>query len=201
MNPPKIQVYCTVREDELTPSPNGFVCTRCNRTLVDLNDPAAVAAAGSNGPTCGFLRRLAIPALASSLVLSACDSSSAENRPLTGKIAVKTSERPMLAGSPLPPAEVELPPKPPVHPIVIPAVKDFLTGDLTPQGVIEEGKRIKADNLERAAWPLAKAVSGKPGFVTSPYTRKPVDIASIPAGSVVCDPDYPMQAKKYFRIP
>jgi len=68
MNAPKIQVYCTVREDELEQGPDGLVCTRCIRNLVNLNDPAA--ATKSTG--CGFLRRVGAPALASTLPLSPC---------------------------------------------------------------------------------------------------------------------------------
>jgi hypothetical protein len=49
-------------------------------------------------------------------------------------------------------------------------------------------------------WPVAPPHPGQPGHVTSPYTGEPVDVVSFEAGSLICDPAYPMSARKYFRI-
>lgn len=50
-------------------------------------------------------------------------------------------------------------------------------------------------------YPPAVAVEGKPGFVTSPYSGKIIDVNDIPPGTLVADPTYPVEEKKYFRTP
>lgn len=49
--------------------------------------------------------------------------------------------------------------------------------------------------------PVAEAVQGKPGFVLSPFNNKVVDVRDIPPGTLVADPTYPMEEKKFFRVP
>jgi hypothetical protein len=49
--------------------------------------------------------------------------------------------------------------------------------------------------------PVAEAVQGKPGFVLSPFNSKVVDVRDIPPGTLVADPTYPMEEKKFFRVP
>lgn len=50
-------------------------------------------------------------------------------------------------------------------------------------------------------YPPAVAVSERPGFVTSPYNGKIIDVRDIPPGTLVADPTYPTEEKKYFRTP
>ena len=50
-------------------------------------------------------------------------------------------------------------------------------------------------------YPPAIALEGKPGFVTSPYNGKIIDVNGIPPGTLVADPTFPTEEKKYFRTP
>lgn len=50
-------------------------------------------------------------------------------------------------------------------------------------------------------YPTAAAVEGRPGYVTSPYNGKIIDVNGIPAGTLVADPTFPTEEKKYFRAP
>lgn len=204
MNPPKIHVYCTVREDELEAGPNGLVCTRCIRNLVNLNDPASAGKTGG----CGFLRRLGAPALASTLLLSSACQAKPEARPmLLGKIAAPV-EAPK---APKKPTEKE-PIKPPLPPTPRPVLPGLIAPPLPPPPPPkkeepkkpEPEKKNSTDDAPHAGaandWPVAPPHPGWPGHVTSPYTGKPVDVVSFEAGSLICDPAYPMSARKYFRI-
>lgn len=49
--------------------------------------------------------------------------------------------------------------------------------------------------------PVAEAAPGKPGFVRSPFDGKVIDVRGIPAGTLVADPSYSSDEKKYFRVP
>lgn len=49
--------------------------------------------------------------------------------------------------------------------------------------------------------PVAKAVEGRPGYVFSPFSGKVVDVRGIPKMTLVQDPDFPIEEKKYFRVP
>ncbi|MEO5913896.1 MAG: hypothetical protein ABIS50_06660 [Luteolibacter sp.] len=49
--------------------------------------------------------------------------------------------------------------------------------------------------------PTAVAVEGRPGFVMSPFNDKVIDVRDIPPGTLVADPTYPPEEKKYFRTP
>ncbi|MGE9270357.1 MAG: hypothetical protein ACQKBU_06095 [Verrucomicrobiales bacterium] len=48
---------------------------------------------------------------------------------------------------------------------------------------------------------VARPVPGKPGFVFSPFNNKLIDVKGIPSGTLVQDPTYPAEEKKYFRVP
>ncbi len=52
-----------------------------------------------------------------------------------------------------------------------------------------------------AEYPFANKVPGKEGFVFSPYNNKVVDVRGIPTSTLVADPTYPPNEKKYFRVP
>jgi hypothetical protein len=49
--------------------------------------------------------------------------------------------------------------------------------------------------------PVAEPLKDKPGFVVSPYNNKIVDVKDIPKGTLVADPSFPPEEKKYFRVP
>ena len=49
--------------------------------------------------------------------------------------------------------------------------------------------------------PVAEPAPGKPGFVLSPFDGKVIDVRGIPAGTLVADPSYSSDEKKYFRVP
>lgn len=48
---------------------------------------------------------------------------------------------------------------------------------------------------------VARPVPGKPGFVFSPFNNKLIDVKGIPSGTLVQDPTYSPEEKKYFRVP
>ncbi len=49
--------------------------------------------------------------------------------------------------------------------------------------------------------PVAATISGKPGFVISPFNGKIIDVRDIPPGTLVQDPTAAPEEKKYFRTP
>lgn len=49
--------------------------------------------------------------------------------------------------------------------------------------------------------PVAVAVPGQPGFVFSPYNGRKIDVNGVPPGTLVADPWYPAEEKKYFVVP
>lgn len=49
--------------------------------------------------------------------------------------------------------------------------------------------------------PVAKPTPGKEGFVFSPFNNQIVDVRDIPSGTLVADPTFPVEEKKFFRVP
>ena len=49
--------------------------------------------------------------------------------------------------------------------------------------------------------PRAQYVAGSTDRVISPHTGKEVDVTGLPPGSLVIDPGFPAEEKKYFRLP
>lgn len=49
--------------------------------------------------------------------------------------------------------------------------------------------------------PVARQVPGKPGMVYSPYNNNIVDVTGMRPGSLVADPTFPAEEKKFFRVP
>jgi len=70
---------------------------------------------------------------------------------------------------------------------VPPPVKD----PLPPPAEAKRGARI----------PTAVPVPGKEGVVFSPFNNKPVDVKGFASGTLVADPTFPLEEKKYFRVP
>jgi len=53
----------------------------------------------------------------------------------------------------------------------------------------------------RPNYPVALKVVGREGFVISPYNKKQIDVSPFASGTLVRDPTYPEEEKKYFRVP
>ena len=70
-----------------------------------------------------------------------------------------------------------------------------------PQGQTTPSETPKPAETKRAEYQFAAPVPGKPGMVFSPYNNKVVDVRDIPSGTLVQDPTYPAEQKKYFRVP
>lgn len=49
--------------------------------------------------------------------------------------------------------------------------------------------------------PVAEPVPNMPGMVFSPYNGKHIDVKGYAPGTLVADPTYPLEEKKYFRVP
>lgn len=75
------------------------------------------------------------------------------------------------------------------------------------QGEVKEAAMTKPPKEEDDAVliekkpPVAEPVPGQPGMVISPYNGKHIDVKGIAPGTLVADPTYPMEQKKYFRVP
>jgi len=54
---------------------------------------------------------------------------------------------------------------------------------------------------ERVDFPFASPVVGKEGFVLSPYNNKQIDVRGMQTGTLVRDPTYPEEDRKFFRVP
>ena len=52
-----------------------------------------------------------------------------------------------------------------------------------------------------AEFPTAQALPDREGFVLSPYNNKIIDVRGIQSGTLVADPGFPPDEKKFFRIP
>jgi len=50
-------------------------------------------------------------------------------------------------------------------------------------------------------YPIAEGLKDSPGFVISPHNGNIVDVRDIPKGTMVADPSFPPEEKKYFRVP
>jgi len=48
---------------------------------------------------------------------------------------------------------------------------------------------------------VAEALAGQEGMVISPFSGNVVDVRGIPAGTLVADPTFPMEERKFFRVP
>jgi hypothetical protein len=50
-------------------------------------------------------------------------------------------------------------------------------------------------------YPVAIKVVGREGYVISPYNKKQIDVSPFAPGTLVRDPTYPEEEKKFFRVP
>jgi hypothetical protein len=131
----------------------------------------------------GILVLLALVVAVASLV--ARKPAAEANSPVAPSAA---AERPAavarIGSSPVPAAEEEVAENPRTRPL--PRPKD---------------RKLKPAPPIRQEVPMAAALEGKPGFVVSPYNNKIIDVNGIPPGTLVADPTYPTEEKKYFRVP
>lgn len=71
--------------------------------------------------------------------------------------------------------------------------------------VIEKEEPVAEPNKKAIGvedgYPVAAPVPDKPGFVFSPYNELVVDVTDIPSGTLVADPQFSSDEKKYFRVP
>lgn len=65
--------------------------------------------------------------------------------------------------------------------------------------VVEEDPVV--EQPESLEIPVAKPVPDKPGFVVSPFTGKWIDVSDVETGTIVADPQFAPEEKKYFRVP
>jgi hypothetical protein len=86
-------------------------------------------------------------------------------------------------------------PVPPEEKKPLPPVEDPSPPPLKEPGppVLQEKPRVKV--------PTAVPVPGKEGIVFSPFNNKPVDVKGFASGTLVADPTFPLEQKKYFRVP
>lgn len=85
-----------------------------------------------------------------------------------------------------------------------PAVKESATPDEANSRVRPSQPPAERDYPKPPPPPeisYAKAIEGKPGYVTGPDSGKVIDVRDIPPGTLVADPTFPVEEKKYFRVP
>jgi hypothetical protein len=71
------------------------------------------------------------------------------------------------------------------------------TGEAEEQPVDPNGGPVLVEKKP----PVAEPVEGQPGMVVSPFNGKLIDVKGIQPGTLVADPTYPIEEKKYFRVP
>ena len=53
----------------------------------------------------------------------------------------------------------------------------------------------------RETYPTALPVPGRAGLVFSPFDNRLIDVEGFAPGTLVADPAYPREARKFFRVP
>lgn len=56
-------------------------------------------------------------------------------------------------------------------------------------------------NTADGGYEFAEAIAGQDGMVRSPYNDSIIDVRGIPSGTLVADPTFPMEERKFFRVP
>jgi hypothetical protein len=145
----------------------------CQKCQKLLHDTSVADGAPSHRDVrCGFFRFVRMSAVATSVALAACDN---EGRRPEAHVPERN--------------ENHIPPEAPFVGVLVP--------EPPPRTAPPE------DSGESTAdYPTAEPTSdSNRRMMISPYTGKHVDVRNIPAGSLVIDPDFPPEARKYFRIP
>lgn len=78
---------------------------------------------------------------------------------------------------------------------------EFMYRVLTAELIDATGRPIRDGGGEGGVQPVASPVPGSPGMVFSPFNNKVVDVRGLPPGTLVADPHYPAEEKKFFRVP
>lgn len=78
---------------------------------------------------------------------------------------------------------------------------EFMYRVLTAELIDATGRPIRDGGGEGGGQPVASPVPGSPGMVFSPFNNKVVDVRGLPPGTLVADPHYPAEEKKFFRVP
>jgi hypothetical protein len=151
--PSPIGVHCTVDRTSLIATGEALFCTKCRKTLLDLNQPHSLENLVDS--RCGFYRTLGVTTLASTMALAACEERKYDQMAM-GSVPISAENRDIKVG------------------------------------------RVKKPEAE---YPVAKFAPGKIDIVISPYTGKKIDVSGLPAGTLVMDPDFPADQKKFFRVP
>ncbi len=68
-------------------------------------------------------------------------------------------------------------------------------------GGTSSSRQESSGGTRPADYPFATPVVGQEGFVLSPYNQKKIDVRGIATGTLVRDPTYPEEEKKFFRVP
>ena len=66
---------------------------------------------------------------------------------------------------------------------------------------LEDETPAEDEPLKKEEYPSAIVVPQQAGFVYSPYNQKVIDVRGMPPGTLVADPTFPSEEKKYFRTP
>ena len=155
-NQSPIEVHCTVDISNIEEENGSFICTKCNRKLLNLCEGGDELSreSFSNGKTpCGVYAGVKATVLASALALASCG--------YGGEVDI---------GSPYFPRA----------------------------SLVESGDPTR--------YPEAKWIpSGSNHIVVSPYSDSDwsnwIELNGIPEGSLVNDPRYSIEEKKFFRVP
>jgi hypothetical protein len=103
------------------------------------------------------------------------------------KIPSPTRIEPVANKEPAPKQEAPTPPE-------TPRSQPKETADATHQLTL-------TPSANRQGHPVAVPMEGKSGYVISPYNGLAIDVRDMPSGTLVQDPGFPAEEKRYFRVP
>jgi hypothetical protein len=72
---------------------------------------------------------------------------------------------------------------------------------ITERKVIEPTEMKPSITKPSNSYPTAVVIPGRPGMVFSPYNNRVIDCIGMRSGSLVMDPQYPREEKKWFIVP
>ena len=75
---------------------------------------------------------------------------------------------------------------------------EFLYRVLTLDIIGADGRPVRE---MAGGYAVAVGVPGQPGFVFSPFNNQLIDVRDLPSGTLVRDPTFPAEEKKFFRVP
>jgi|GEM_PF-6188003 len=177
-----IRVHCTVDPTKISAEGNKLICTQCDRQLLNLcegGDQVKPENYRKGKAPCGIFSKVSAAALVSALTLSSCQKGGEEQQEdllWVGEILPEDFEK--------------------VIDVNEEEDKKFFIGKVA---LPQQGEEVKGEkdteNYPEAKW----QVEGE--SVVSPYTGKIVRVKGIPKGSLVTDPAYHLEDKKFFKVP